>query len=133
MHSAYEDFQEGSRLLASQNAHAAVIPLERARDLEPDQGSVRETLGRAYYRTGRFTKAGEEFAAAVELDPVNDYAHFGLGLALLKQGDVVGARRHLKLAVAMRPGQADYREALEKALARDSGETEAASGPEAAG
>jgi Flp pilus assembly protein TadD len=117
MQSAYEAFQEGTRLLASQNAHAAVIALERARDLEPDQGSVRETLARAYYRTGRFPAAGEEFARAVELEPVNDYAHFGLGLSLLKQGDRLGARRHLKLAVAMRPDQTDYREALERALA----------------
>jgi Flp pilus assembly protein TadD len=119
MQSAYEAFREGSRLLASQNVHAAVIPLERARDLEPGQASVREALGRAYYRTGRFTKAGEEFAAAVELEPVNDYAHFGLGLALLKQGDRVGARRHLKLAVAMRPHQPDYRNALDKVIADD--------------
>ena len=57
MQSAYDAFQEGNRLLASQNPHAAVIPLERARDLEPDKGSVRETLARAYFRTGRFTQA----------------------------------------------------------------------------
>ena len=63
MQSAYDAFQEGNRLLASQNPHAAVIPLERARDLEPDKGSVRETLARAYFRTGRFTQASEEFAA----------------------------------------------------------------------
>jgi tetratricopeptide (TPR) repeat protein len=117
MQSAYEAFQEGSRLLASDDVHAAVIALERARDLEPEQGSVREALARAYYRTGRFPAAGTEFAAALELDPVNDYAHFGLGLALLKQRDVLGARRHLKLAVAMRPDQADYRAALDRALA----------------
>lgn len=80
---------------------------------------MREALGRAYYRTGRFPKAGEEFAAAVELDPVNDYAHFGLGLALLKQGDRIGARRHLKLAVAMRPDQSDYRAALDRVLVDD--------------
>ena len=36
---------------------------------------------------------------------MNDYAHFGLGLCLMRQGDRVGARRHLKLAVAMRPEQ----------------------------
>ena len=51
---AYDAFQEGSRLLADENPHAAVVALERARDLEPDKGSVRETLGRAYFRTGRF-------------------------------------------------------------------------------
>ena len=48
------------------------------------------------------------------IEPVNDYAHFGLGLCLMRRGDRVGARRHLKLAVAMRPDQADYRAALER-------------------
>ena len=116
MESAYDAFQEGTRLLASENPHAAVLALERARDLEPDKASVRETLARAYFRIGRFPAAGEEFARAVEIDPVNDYAHFGLGLCLLRQGDRVGARRHLKLAVAMRPDQQDYRGALEKVV-----------------
>jgi Flp pilus assembly protein TadD len=51
---------------------------------------------------------------AVELDPVNDYAHFGLGLCLLRTGDQVGARAHLRLAVAMRP-QPEYRDALARA------------------
>ncbi len=55
MQSAYDAFQEGNRLLASENPHAAVVALERARDLEPDKASVRETLARAYYRSGRFT------------------------------------------------------------------------------
>ena len=114
MQSAYDAFREGNRLLDSQNPHAAVVALERARDLEPDQASVRETLARAYYRSGRFTQAGAEFERAVEIEPVNDYAHFGLGLCLLRTGDHVGARRHLKLACAMRPDQADYRAALAK-------------------
>jgi Flp pilus assembly protein TadD len=112
MQSAYDAFQEGNRLLASQNPHAAVIALERARDLEPDQGSVRETLARAYFRSGRFSQAREEFERAVEIEPVNDYAHFGLGLCLIRRGDRLGARRHLKLAVAMRPDHPDYRAAL---------------------
>jgi len=111
---AYDAFQEGARLLASAEPRAAVSALERARDLEPDKGSVRETLARAYYRCGRITQAGEEFERAVEIEPVNDYAHFGLGLCLMRRGDRMGARRHLKLAVAMRPDQADYRAALER-------------------
>jgi Flp pilus assembly protein TadD len=108
---AYDAFQEGSRLLASGDAHAASIALERARDLEPDQGSIRETLGRAYFRTARYALARDEFALTIELDPVNDYAHFGLGLALARLGDLPAARRHLKLAVVMRPLD-DYRAAL---------------------
>jgi len=108
---AYDAFMEGSRLLASANPHAAAVALERARTLEPDKGSVREALGRAYFRSGRIGEARAEFAHAVEIEPVNDYAHFGLGLCLLRVGDAAGARRHLKLAVAMRPLD-EYRSAL---------------------
>jgi Flp pilus assembly protein TadD len=108
---AYTAFQEGSRLLADEHPHAAAVVLERARSLEPAQGSIREALGRAYFGCGRFAAAQAEFEQAVELDPVNDYAHFGLGLSMIRIGDHVGARRHLKLAVAMRPLE-EYREAL---------------------
>jgi Flp pilus assembly protein TadD len=112
---AYDAFQEGCRLLANASPHAAVVALERARDLEPDKGSIRETLGRAYFRTGRFAAAGSEFSRAVEIDPVNDYALFGLGLSLLRVGDRSGARRPLKLAVAMCPEVDAYRDALSHA------------------
>jgi Flp pilus assembly protein TadD len=111
---AYEAFQKGSELLAASSPHAAIVPLERARDLEPDQGSIREVLARAYFRAGRFAEARAEFARAVEIDPVNDYALFGLGLSCLRQGDRDAARRPLKLAVAMRPDQEDYLAALAK-------------------
>jgi Flp pilus assembly protein TadD len=109
--SANGAFQDGLRLLASGDAHAAAVALERARDLEPEQGSVREALARAYFRSGRHREAAVEFERAVELDPVNDYAHFGLGLSLLRVGDRGGARRHLKLAVAMQPRD-EYCDAL---------------------
>jgi Flp pilus assembly protein TadD len=111
---AFTAFQEGSQLLASSNPHAAATVLERARNLEPDQGSIREALARAYYSSGRVPAAQAEFERAVELDPVNDYAHFGLGLCLLRTGDRVGARAHLRLAVAMRP-RPEYRDALARA------------------
>jgi Flp pilus assembly protein TadD len=109
--SAYGAFQEGVRLLDSGDAHAAAVALERARTMEPEQGSIREALARAYFRSGRHRDAATEFERAVELDPVNDYAHFGLGLSLLRVGERAGARRHLKLAIAMRPRE-EYREAL---------------------
>jgi Flp pilus assembly protein TadD len=114
---AYSRFQEGSRLLETGNSHAAIIPLERARDLEPEKGSIREALARAYFRSGRIDSAQEEFEKVVELDPVNDYAHFGLGLCLLRRGDRDAARGHLKLATIMRPDSEDYQAALRQASA----------------
>jgi Flp pilus assembly protein TadD len=114
---AYSAFQEGSRLLSDGNVHAAVVALERARRLEPEKGSVRETLARAYYRSSRFEQAEREFRAALDLEPVNDYAHYGVGLCRLRQGDPIGARAHLRLAIVMRPENADYQRALDEASA----------------
>lgn len=112
--SAYPLFTTGSALLADGRAHDAVAPLERARDLEPAKASIREVLGRAYFRAGRFRDAESEFLAAVDIDPTNDYAHFGVALCLERLGRPTEARGHLKLAVAMAPASEDYRRALER-------------------
>src|ERR687883_378811 len=112
---AYTRFQEGSRLLESGNHHAAIVSLERARDLEPEKGSIREALARAYFRSQRVEAARVEFEKVLELDPVNDYAHFGLGMCLLRKGDRAGARGHLKMATIMRPNDEAYQDALRQA------------------
>jgi tetratricopeptide (TPR) repeat protein len=91
-----------------------VIALERARDAAPRHGSVREALGRAYYGAGRPAAAGAEFAEAIEIDPTNDYAHFGLALCLARGGERTRALGHLRLAIAMRPGNPTYRQALSR-------------------
>jgi len=118
-HDAYTAFSEGVALLAADNAHAAVIALEQARALEPGKGSVREALARAYFRTGRFAAAEQEFIAALEIEPVNDYAQYGVGLCRLRAGDRTRARGHLRLAAVMRPDNADYRAALEQVADTD--------------
>ena len=118
---AYESFQEGLRLLASGSPNAAIVALEQARDREPEQASIREALARAYYGTLQLRAAETEFNKVLELDPVNDYAHFGLGLCRLRAGDPDRARGHLRLAVVMRPDRTEYHEALGRALARATG------------
>ena len=108
----YELFRRGSELLAGRHAHQAVIALERARDAAPRHGSVREALARAYYAAGQPAAARAEFAAALELDPANDYAHFGLALCLAREGRRALAVGHLRLALAMRPEVESYQRAL---------------------
>ena len=111
-----------------------MIALERARDAAPGHGSVREALGRAYYGAGRTSAAEAEFSEALEIDPSNDYAHFGLGLCLARGGKRDRAVGHLRLAVVMRPEVDTYRQALdrvERQRARD--DRGGAGGPEGRG
>lgn len=115
----YELFERGRELLANRHAHQAATVLERAQALIPDRGSVCEALGRAYYASGRFAAAKEQFARAVDLDPANDYGHFGLALCLLKTGERNLALGHLRLALAMRPASDAYRRALDRAARAD--------------
>src|SRR5204863_3226237 len=80
----YDLFRRGSDLLEHGDFSAAAIPLEQARELEPEKSSIREALGRAYFRTGRYEAAAGELQAVVDRHPVNDFAHFCLGRSLEK-------------------------------------------------
>ena len=106
---AYALFQRGLSLLAESHWAQAAVSLEKAKRLEPDKTSIREALGRAYFRSGRYRRAASEFSAVVERSPANDYAHFCLGRSFEKLGDRRAARRHLSLAFGMRPDRTDYK------------------------
>ena len=112
--STYSLWQRGCALLAGHHFHQAAIVLERARAQEPGKASIREALARAYYSSGRPDRARAEFEAALEIEPTNDYAHFGLALCLERTGEMASARGHAKLAVVMRPQDENYRRVLER-------------------
>ena len=108
MSAVYDDFQEGRRRLRSGQTAQATVPLEKARRRAPDKASIREALGIAYFRLGRYEEAEAEFRTVLEISPVNDYAHYALGRCLERQGRMVEANGHYKLARSLRPGEADY-------------------------
>lgn len=108
----YDLVERAKAFLHDGHPHQAAMLLGEAKLLEPEKGSIRETLGRALYLCGRAARARREFAKAVQIDPVNDYAHFGLALSCARTGERTRAIAHLKLAIAMRPGNETYRQAL---------------------
>lgn len=110
--SAYELFQRGSKMLADRHFGAAAVLLERALVLEPAKASILEALGQAYFNQGEHALAAERFAAIVDADPVAHYAHFGLGLSRARLGDLPAARRHLRMAVLLKPENEAYQRAL---------------------
>ena len=108
----YSLYQRGLDLLRRGSAAAAAQLLERAAAAEPQSRSVLEALARAQFDVGRYAAAAGTFRRIVDASPSDDYAQFGLGLALARTGDPRAAAEHLALAAAMRPDLRHYTDAL---------------------
>jgi Flp pilus assembly protein TadD len=107
--STYSLFQKGRAHLKRGMPAQATVALEKAKAREPEKASIREALGIAYFRIGRWEEAEAEFRTLLELSPVNDYAHYALGRCLEKQGRQREANGHYKLASSLRPASNQYR------------------------
>jgi Flp pilus assembly protein TadD len=110
-------YTTGMELLDNGSPAAAAQVLQRAATAEPNSRSVREALARAQFDTGRYAEAADNFRVIVEASPSDDYAHFGLGLALSRIGDHEKAAEYLALAAAMRPDRKPYTDALRQVRA----------------
>jgi len=110
-------YTTGMKLLGNGSPAAAAQVLQRAANAEPASRSVREALARAQFDTGRYAEAADNFRVIVEASPSDDYAHFGLGLALTRTGDHQAAAEYLALAAAMRPDRKPYTDALRQVRA----------------
>jgi Flp pilus assembly protein TadD len=104
-------------MLREGHPHQAALLLGRAKLIEPDKASIREALGRALFMSGRPKRARREFAKVVAQNPADDYGHFALALACERTGQRDRARGHVKLAVALHPGVAEYEAALDRLTA----------------
>ena len=109
----YDLFQKGRAHLKRGMPAQATVSLEKAKRAEPRSRSIREALGIAYFRIGRWEEAEAEFRVLVELDPSDEFAHYALGRALVNQGRRKEAMPHIKLGRALRPRTPDDGEALE--------------------
>lgn len=118
MSEAYQLFQRGLAALAAGRADEAIVPLERAKRLEPESSSIKEALGKTYFKLHFYDRAIEEFSAILDVEPLDDYAHFCIGRCYDKIGDILGARRHYKLALSLKPSRDVYRNTLNSFLLR---------------
>jgi tetratricopeptide (TPR) repeat protein len=110
-------YTTGLDLLCKGSPAAAAQVLQRAANAEPGSLSVREALARAQFDTGQYEAAAANFRTIVEASPTDDYAHFGLGLALARSGEHEAAAEYLALAAAMRPDRKPYTDALHQVRA----------------
>ena len=116
--SVYDLYRRGTGLLEAGDHHAAIVPLSRARDAEPEKTSIREALGRAFFHARRYEAAAAEFEAVVDRAPTNDFALFCLGRSLQQLGRHAEARKPLALASCLRPEREDYSKYLGQARRR---------------
>ena len=115
--SPYDWYQRARALVESGSPEAALLLLGRLEADEPGTRSVAELRGRALFDTRRYADAARAFELLTELAPDDDYAHFGLGMALWRLHDFPRARDHLALACAMRPARREYAQALRQVRA----------------
>jgi len=108
----YALYRRGLDLLGRGSAAAAAQLLARASAAEPESRSILEALARAQFGTRHYEAAAGSFRRIVDASPSDDYAQFGLGLALARSGAHDAAAEHLALAAAMRPDLRHYTEAL---------------------
>ncbi|HEY8457301.1 MAG TPA: tetratricopeptide repeat protein [Actinopolymorphaceae bacterium] len=114
----YDWYRRGLALLSSGDSAAAAQVLSHAQAVEPRSKSIREALARAQFNMRRYAESAETFEGLVAENPSDDYAHFGLGLALSRLGDHKAAAPHLAMAVAMRPTVEHYNRALRQVRAK---------------
>jgi len=133
----YDWFVRGLGLLEGGNAEAAAELLAHARSREPESASILEALARATFDARRYAEAHRLFGQLAQTSPDSDYARFGLGLSLLRVGDVPAAVEQLALATVMRPEREEYQRALRAARATLQARAEATgaaeTGPETLG
>jgi Flp pilus assembly protein TadD len=103
MSETYDLFQQGRAHLRGGRAAQATVALEKAKRREPRSRSIREALGIAYFRLGRWEEAEAEFRVLVDLAPADEFAHYGLARSLVRQGRRREAKPHIKLAQTLRP------------------------------
>lgn len=108
----YDWFRRASELLASGDAAASLVLIDRVLLEDPSSQSAREIRARALFDAGRYAEAAVAFAECAEASPSDDYAHYGAGLSLWRLQEFPQARDHLAMASVMRPDRPEYAQAL---------------------
>ena len=90
----YDWYARGVELLESGDSTAAVQLLQHCAQAEPESRQVREALARAQFNLGMYEESRANYEWIVSVDPADDYAQFGLGLAATKAGDLAAAVEH---------------------------------------
>jgi Tfp pilus assembly protein PilF len=104
------------------NLDMALGMAQRAKASMPTDPSVSDTLAWIQYNKGLYSSAAQELRNLVRQIPANGLYQYHLGMALLKTGDSVEARKSLARALETNP-TAEYAHSAKSILAQLSGKS----------
>ena len=94
----------------------ALILVQKARSLSPENPFIFDALGWIYYRRGEVTQAIEWLGKAQGRNAVNPVINFHLGMAYNRVGNSEKAKEHLRLALASKvsfPGKVEAEKTMD--------------------
>lgn len=101
--------------LAKGNQSAALEAARRATDLQPDLSHAHTVLGFSQLMNLDLAQAEASFETAISRDEAAPLPRLGLGLALVRQGQLAAGRREIEIAVLLDPNDAILRSYVAKA------------------
>ncbi|RMF35185.1 MAG: tetratricopeptide repeat protein [Chloroflexi bacterium] len=104
--SAQELLEQGVALIKQEQYEEALIELEKALELAPEDADVHANLGVAYVNLGRTEEAIAEWQEAIRLNPDHYLAHYNLGVAYDDLGRTEEAIAEWKEAIRANPDYA---------------------------
>ena len=113
----YERYRLGQAYVADHDGLSAARVLEPAVEAEPTSAALWLLLARAYFTSARLHRAEAAFQRAIDLDPTDAHARFGLGRTLERQSRHQESLAQYRIAAALSP-EPDYLEALHRLEAR---------------
>lgn len=81
----YLEFIEGLLLLAINKYSEALPILQKIQDKNQNNLQVALQIAQVLNQRKKYTEAEKQFRKAINIEPVNQYAHYGLGVSLLKR------------------------------------------------
>lgn len=115
-HLAQLHAQEGVLLIAQDRPLDALVPLGRARAIDPEDSGIVSLVAAALFNGRRYDEAEATVAEALRLDPDNAEAHRILGLLSLSRGGGRSAVDAHRTALRLDPQDEDSRYGLGTAL-----------------
>jgi len=106
----------GAILMDSGNINGALVSLQKAVELQPNDAATRNNAGWALLLAGRIDEAKLQFDRSLQLDPKGPEARNGRGSILLYKGDLKGAIDECRLATVLDPNFAAAHNNLGTAL-----------------